>query len=866
MVKALFCGDFSISTWSLLYTKLNDLQKSSHGPFDIIFCIGKNILSDNNNIDQIIEQINELEIQFYFFDSSLSSIFSSSSITSSFIEFLNPQNKSCGLINLSKFNLTVSYIISQPTIEDLNQIKETVSAKGYRGCDLLFSYHSPSSLYHFLDENQLSLYRSSQIPSGTKFVTDFASLVIPRYHFLSSKSLYQRPPFPFNFPSTTSPILYSRFITLASVSESKEKEKKWIHALNLMPIIYMSKEELSNPPADATENPYVEVKDSTDQTKKRYQSSEINNESNIKKFKKLEEENELLKESSLTSSFFSNTYKSNTQNLLNSNENLTNDTLFIGGITKNSNEDIEKLKKLFKNIKKINPINDKNFLFIQFLSHNDAQNVINLSMKKKIQLNGKTLTINWAKNTSNQEGSTLNSDGNQDVSEMDYNYLIKNRSLEPAFEDSCILFVGNLPKEIKETNEINEILLILEEEIRKIFQNIKKIKFFYTKYYCFIEFFSHNDALHALNLSLNEEISLRGSPLVVGWSKFKNKTLDEEIIPHNYFKSPSSSSTILYIKDATNEDIQEIFYNKNKNSPDYFDYSLVIESILIPEGRNFAFVQFINHMEAVNALQRLTNNFSSIYIVNSEDKNPSNEEKNIEKKKLHIKWANINKLENKSNEIVQHDCWFCLACPSTKLHLVLSVGNFSYLTLPRGGINKEHTMICPIECLSSRVFLSNSIKDEIKLYQEKLETFYNDKNKNLKTNYQCIVYERAIFNKIKRDHIQIHIVPINFNEIKSDPISLFHTLIRKYSLNFYQLKENEILDDVLVNMEGGPYQEYFYIEIPVENDENEVKNEKLYKKNKYLYVYSENQDNISIDQRKFPMLFGSEVNLLLLFF
>jgi hypothetical protein len=43
------------------------------------------------------------------------------------------------------------------------------------------------------------------------------------------------------------------------VSASKDKNKKWLHALSVEPIVHMSKEDLLAEPTGTTDCPYVEV-------------------------------------------------------------------------------------------------------------------------------------------------------------------------------------------------------------------------------------------------------------------------------------------------------------------------------------------------------------------------------------------------------------------------------------------------------------------------------------------------------------------------------------------------------------------------------------------------------------------------------
>ena len=51
----------------------------------------------------------------------------------------------------------------------------------------------------------------------------------------------------------------TRFIGMGKVTTSKDKNKKWLHALSLEPIVHMTKEEISAELPSTTDCPYVEV-------------------------------------------------------------------------------------------------------------------------------------------------------------------------------------------------------------------------------------------------------------------------------------------------------------------------------------------------------------------------------------------------------------------------------------------------------------------------------------------------------------------------------------------------------------------------------------------------------------------------------
>jgi hypothetical protein len=51
-------------------------------------------------------------------------------------------------------------------------------------------------------------------------------------------------------------------------------------------------------------------------------------------------------------------------------------------------------------------------------------------------------------------------------------------------------------------------------------------------------------------------------------------------------------------------------------------------------------------------------------------------------------------------------CWFCLANPKVEKHLIIAIGNHSYLALPKGGLVPEHVLILPIGHCASSVLVS----------------------------------------------------------------------------------------------------------------------------------------------------------------
>lgn len=77
-----------------------------------------------------------------------------------------------------------------------------------------------------------------------------------------------------------------------------------------------------------------------------------------------------------------------------------------------------------------------------------------------------------------------------------------------------------------------------------------------------------------------------------------------------------------------------------------------------------------------------------------------------------------------SRETEKKDCWFCLASPTARKHLIIDVGEYVYLALAYGPLTDDHILIIPIEHLPATSFPSETLKNEIIKYQEHIRRVY----------------------------------------------------------------------------------------------------------------------------------------------
>lgn len=65
-------------------------------------------------------------------------------------------------------------------------------------------------------------------------------------------------------------------------------------------------------------------------------------------------------------------------------------------------------------------------------------------------------------------------------------------------------------------------------------------------------------------------------------------------------------------------------------------------------------------------------------------------------------------------------CWFCLANPATRTHLIVEIGEAAYIALARGGLTRDHLIIVPIEHIPGNDRISLLLAEEIASLQRRI--------------------------------------------------------------------------------------------------------------------------------------------------
>ncbi|XP_015925567.1 CWF19-like protein 1 [Parasteatoda tepidariorum] len=147
--------------------------------------------------------------------------------------------------------------------------------------------------------------------------------------------------------------------------------------------------------------------------------------------------------------------------------------------------------------------------------------------------------------------------------------------------------------------------------------------------------------------------------------------------------------------------------------------------------------------------------------------------------------------------VTQDNCWFCLGNPSVEKHLLISVADYSYLALPKGGLVEDHLLILPIEHKDAVVNVSEPAYDEIYRFKKVLSKYFYDNGKDV------IFFER----NLSSAHLQIQVVPVP-DSVTSKVKNTILELGAAHGVEFDELPEFSLIKQIVP--ENKPY---IYFEI-----------------------------------------------------
>jgi len=247
MVKVLVCGDVR-GNLDVLRSRVETLQSSKHGPFDVLFCVGD--FTGDIRMNDLLSV--DFPIPMYFICEEghlLKDIDFGNNV-----HFLGGAGikvlPGCGLKVAFLSGKSLSDNLLQSTIDvdwqytkgDLEVLKTLTSKEGNQSIDILLTSGWPKGVSN-LD------IRKVDDESHSNDFAEMCKQLRPRYHFAGLENLfYQRNPFHNEGNGN-----FTRFIALAHVQITSDPNLKWLHALSLDPLASSG---TSVPPASTTPSPF----------------------------------------------------------------------------------------------------------------------------------------------------------------------------------------------------------------------------------------------------------------------------------------------------------------------------------------------------------------------------------------------------------------------------------------------------------------------------------------------------------------------------------------------------------------------------------------------------------------------------------
>ena len=573
----------------------------------------------------------------------------------------------------------------------------------------------------------------------------------------------------------------TRFVALCGVNGSKAKNGKWLHALSLEPIIHMTSKDIADVPAGTTDNPYA--------------SNSIITQP-LKKFKP----DPSMTQPMIPGSIF---YGSKGQPRHgSSNNNPLPRTLFVSNIPIGVSDKM--IMSQFPGSATVRRPEGKHYAFLEFISHTKAKEVFDISQQQPVVIAGKSVSIGWGKEK--DAPSSRSTYGNSLTSGDALGAPVV---VEPPSLDAKVIFVGSLPL-ISDTNSEE-----ITKALKGLFPEVVKTHLIPNKTFGFLDFDNFDAANYMLAKYRDKNAELNGRELLLGWAKAGADKVMGGRSKYVNLVPPSQDVKTLCIRGLPETaNIENVFKDK---------FSTSIFNIARPQGKDYAFLEFDSHASALMVMETVHGSGGSLI---------------VDDKEVSIGWSNGRPMDKRSKSTLSDDCWFCLASKSVKVHLIASIGEHSYVSLPRGGVADNHVIVTPIDCVPNRLLLSATAKAELKRYGTAIENFHQSNSQ------ATLTFERAIRTK-GRDHMHEQFIPVP-TDLIAQAITSFTKAAENYQLHFHEIFDpiKDADEFVLNDIEGGPYQEFFYISIPVDDAGAH---------RRFVYVHESDKNH------RFPMHFGLEV-------
>mmetsp|Transcript_907 Transcript_907/g.1403 ORF Transcript_907/g.1403 Transcript_907/m.1403 type:complete len:766 (-) Transcript_907:89-2386(-) len=401
--------------------------------------------------------------------------------------------------------------------------------------------------------------------------------------------------------------------------------------------------------------------------------------------------------------------------------------------------------------------------------------------------------------------------------------------------------------------------------------------------YCFLEFPSHEEASRCLGKT-GGIVEVSGIGLTLKWSSGTNKSKRTDQIPpppppnfsgimmpddvsHRQKKQRTrlteeeaidSSTLFIYLKAKASapEDYASVILKLGElaqtkledaindgNSGDKVtaeeEPALKVTARSMATKQNCGFLDFASHAAASMALATLTGSTNGGQLITDTDQN--SECKDL-LQDAELWWSKKSsaqhgiRCENGHNFQKHHfppdartDCWFCLASPTCEKHLIVNLAEYCYVTMPKGPVNENHTLIVPINHSSAEGIDDTKKKHIIGAFLDpdpRVVAEIEEMKAKIRMHAQTVlkkdlfVFERAIPTK-GGYHAHVNCIPIERGlgqKLRSTMVSMAATKSKNY--NGFELREiqNPDINTTTILRNDDDLDGYFYAEIFEGND------------------------------------------------
>jgi len=270
MKKILLCGDAE-GSFDRLFQTVDMQQKKVGFTFDALFCIGAFFPPKGDASAEMMEYLSgrkEPPVDTYFIDTQSAPLIGCGRKDfSDKLHFLGSHGVKdvhglkiaflSGLRDESNFEQQEEagagpFVNSNYTRGAIDEMKK--QAKEVGACDILLAGEWPTGWQDKISNSSEKLHAAERPSMNSPAVAELVAALEPRYAICASNNLfYQRPPF-----QTLTKGHVCRFIALGKVGAAG-KERKWLHALQIVPISEMDEEVLMEQPENTTPSPFAAI-------------------------------------------------------------------------------------------------------------------------------------------------------------------------------------------------------------------------------------------------------------------------------------------------------------------------------------------------------------------------------------------------------------------------------------------------------------------------------------------------------------------------------------------------------------------------------------------------------------------------------